>query len=334
VITGTLTVRQLASDQTVVLRGLSVIRADSDHGLLVEDCAGPVWVEDCTFLEPYLTQEPSHGMVLRDSAFVNIERTYSEGSRAQGAATVGGLGLQVVDSDVALFDSELHGGLGLAALGLMLDAGAGAHVDGGSLFVSGGSLSGGDGGNGFGPFGCADGGDGGTGLVLSGSAPLVRVVGASIAGGAAGVTRGGCTPGTAGADTSVLAGNLDWTPWIARSLHIDSPLRSGESLDATLQGSPGDFVWVLLSPTYAPLVLPKQPGSPVVGGPFLPDLGPGRFIVLGSLDPTGSLQLSLPVPPIPVTFTRYLQALMFSTGPAGEIVLSGGTELTFVEDGI
>jgi hypothetical protein len=90
----------------------------------------------------------------------------------------------------------------------------------------------------------------------------------------------------------------------------------------------------MLSPDYNPLIIPAQPGSPLVGGPLLPDLGSGQIIVVGTLDASGALQLQVPVPPLPMTFTRTLQCLMFSAGPAGEILLSSGTSLTFLDDSL
>ena len=162
--------------------------------------------------------------------------------------------------------------------------------------------------------------------------PRVRTLDSTVAGGPAGLTLDPCVDGSVGQAVELLAGTLNNMPWTARTLSIDGPLRSGDTLNANLGGDPGDLVWVLLSPAQSPYMIPH--GTPFVGGPLLPDLGLGQLIVLGSLDATGSLQLSLPVPPLPVTFTRYLQALVFSASAGGETVLSGATALTFLQDGL
>ena len=330
-VTGPIVVRNLAGGQSVVLDGLRQSSTDSAPGLRVEDCFGPVWVQDCSFNEPYVTQVPVHGIEIHDSHFVTIQGTESEGSRAQGTID-GGLGLLAVDSDVALLDSTLRGGTSLTFLGLTLAAGDGLHLDGGWLHASGGSITGGDGSHGSGPFGCSDGGDGGTGIVLTGANPRLRVLGTTIAGGEAGGTEGTCLPGVAGQDMDVLSGSVQSLPYTPRSLSIPGPLRSGEQLVADLAGDPGDLVWAIVSPAQAPTLIPG--GTPFVGGALLPDLGAGQVFVVGLLGPSGSLQLSLPVPPIPATFTRFVQAIAFSANPGGETVLSGGATVTFLADGL
>jgi hypothetical protein len=328
-VTGSIRIVNLAPTQSVVLRGLRVRGTSSGAALLVEDCSGPVFAEDCVLLEPYVSNDPVNGGEITNAQFVSLTRCTSEGSRAQGNI-VGGHGLVVTDALVASFDSTHIGGSGLASVGSVLKGGDGVQVTGGgTLFASGGALLGGDGGFGGGPFGCTNGSDGGIGLLVTGAGNSVRVTGSQASGGAAGDSVVPCIAGLPGADIVAPAGSVVLTPWSSRSLAIDGPLRSGDTLVAEFVGEPFDLVWALLSPIQAPMILPD-----LSGGPLVTDLATSQVFALGSLGADGSLQLATTVPSVPVSATLFIQALMFSTGPSGEGVLSSPTALTLLADGL
>lgn len=327
-IDGMIEIRNLAAGQAALLHGLLVQPGTSGAGIRVTNCAGPVWIEDTSVGQSYLTTVPVPAVLVNASASVALQRCDLLGSRALGT-TPGGHGVSATNSTVHLLETTSTGGEG-SSTGT---AGAGVRLSGGTLFASGGAIVGGEGALGGGLPSCSDGGDGGIGLQLVGAAPTATLRDVDVAGGAAGGATEPCLPGADGPAIDAPAGAVTTSPFTARALVVDGPLRSGETFLAALTGVPGDVAFLVASAIQAPTVFPA--GGALAGGPLFPSLASYVLVPLGVVDISGTLQLAAAVPALPVALTYYMQGAMIAPAPAaGTIVFSSAQAVTLLPAGL
>ena len=250
---GSLVIRNLAPSHPVVVRGLDLYPAFTGETLAVQDCDGPVLLEDVRVSEFInLGTLPSR---IERSEHVVLSRCTLHGTRGTQIGVDpgfdGGTGLIVVDATVALYDSLVHGGNGapgtFSSFGFPVPAtngGTAMRMLAGTVLLAGTEVRGGSGGDAYlGGSPCLPPGDGNTGLEGDG---LLRRLDAVIAGGAAGATAG-CPP--AGADGTDLAftGTILTVPQTLRRLQISSPIEEGGSCTLAIQGQPSEPVILLQS---------------------------------------------------------------------------------------
>ena len=288
----------LAADRATIVRGLDIQPTFfGPNSLTVQQCAGPVLLEDCRVLD-FGVQYDSPQVV--DCDHVVFTRCTLQGPRglpfSASAATPGGSGLQVTDSSVTLYDVSATGGRGSDAELLFSFhppasvGGAGVTVSGGTLFVAGCNLSGGAGGDGTDPLGpgdCFPPANGGDGLVLDG---LLRRLDTTLAAGAPGVEPPACPPAAApGSDLVVLGGSIVDIPQTLRRFALNSPVAPGDIVSLDVTGAPLEPVVLLQA--LAPLGqwLGGLKGT-LAGAP------PYTTFTLGFLDSAGTLHLEFPLP--------------------------------------
>lgn len=288
-------VRDLAPDQSVTLRRLftepNTIVAPA-VALDLQDNQGPVWVEDCliSMFNPLIQVSGDvHGLQARNSASVVVVGSTCVGNRASQ-------GLEATDSAVFAFGSTFEGGFGTfdAGLGVYVDGGHGARLDGGSLFASGCSFQGGNGTSPFSPCTAVASG-GGDGVLLAAGDPAFDHLDTVLAGGSGGIPTPFCptaAPGSSGSDLTVLSGTANALPGTAHGVAAASPLRVGEVLDQLFTGAPGELVFeVLAGGQTAASFAPQFAGALVLGQP--------QFVFFhGTLDGAGSLQQQDTIPPL------------------------------------
>lgn len=278
-------VRDLAPGASVVLRGLHLVYAE----LVIEDCAGSVWVEDCD--AESLDDDFQH--VIRNSADVVVSRcSISADNYLQG--------LVVVDSSVHLFDSELRGADGRPASDipcLMIDAQdgyAGLAVTGSFVYLSGCEVKGGDGGMAvFMQFcGCGDAGDGGSAVDLVAGNPTLVYRDSTFTSGAPGAGSPPCPAGGAEPPIQVLSGTATKLIDAARSFTASSPLAAGSAVTLDFVGVPGDLVYLLFGTQANAFYLPSCYGSVTV------DLSSFVIAFVGMIPGSGTLSVAPLIPSI------------------------------------
>ena len=326
-VSGTVTVRNLPADQSVVLHDITPETAGPGPAMLVENCAGPVWLEDSFLQSDSFPSASAAGLEVRSSAHVSVHRSSLLGSPAW--AEVAGPGLRAVDSNVYLYETVARGGDGVFGLGGGLDAAAGAWITGGQLYAAGGFLIGGKGHDGLLLGGsCWDGGDGGGALILDGAAPsaLLRDVERQV--GAGGFGPGVCVDGAPGVEFVTPMGSLQLQSADGRRMWMHGPVREGQPVDLQVDGIPGDQVVLLIAPTQNPVFF--QPAGAFLGGAFLPDLSNPWIVPLGTVGVAGSLTTSFAAPAV----VGEVQTLFFQAGilsGAAEIVFSAAQSLTVLD---
>ena len=117
-------------------------------------------------------------------------------------------------------------------------------------------------------------------------------------------------------------------PGPARSYHADATVREGQPLSLTVDGEPGDFVFVFASKTPLSSTLPIYSGALMMAPSNAP-------LFLGALPPSGTLQTSVTMPQLPPGVEGsvfYSQAVFFEEvggtpilGPASMVVLLDGS---------
>lgn len=351
---GTASVRALASNQRVVLRGLSTGTPDG-AGLSLLANAGSVWIEDCSFLgsvgfndgffQPEaLTGAP--GASVETSAQVVFARCALTGGDGADifaffadAVGPGGIGLTSVGSEVVLFDCTATGGEG----GSDFDptefptagapGGAGLRLESGTLIAGGGLLEGGRGGAadrqfiGEGLTFCSNGGSGGPGAQVD--AGTLRHYDALFAGGPGGpadalTILAGCGSGPNGADLAVLGGAEELLDGQAKALIVPSPFATLTNQVLRYEGEAGDSAFLLLSSTGSTLLLPPLQGALLTGtAPFV--------LFAGVVPASGVLEQTLNLSSVPGGG----QSAAFLTQGAfleldGDIQLGGPSSLTLL----
>ncbi len=300
-IAGGIRVTNTVHSQTVTLVGLnsfglnfgSGVNGALREGLLVNSCAGPVRVENCTFTGTQGLQfsTPAFGatgviasyapdFAIVDCALRGGDGAFSSGNG--GAATAGGSALEAYNfSNIAVYDSEFIGGTGAGGDTFGGNGGRGISLADSTLFLSNCGSAGGNGGSGF--FSCAPGGDG---LFASGTASVVTLVAEALTGG-----LGACgTPNGLPVSTANGAGSNSIGS-VVRSVELATPVREGSTAQIEFKGQPGDHVYLLISST------PGYDTSLPFNGVLLlqqPFSGGRRF--MGVMPTTGTMQVTVQNP--------------------------------------
>lgn len=317
------TVRNIAAGAQVTVRGLDLDRAATMDGpsLVIEDCAGVVWIEDFEVL-PFLalpfgsstTQartvevRASQRVVLSDFA-VNGMPGAPQGFGFEFGSTP----LDIEDSTVHLYDGAI------LAAGTLVEGSfdpIGVDVANSLLVMRGTTVVGGAGGM-EGIFGSPGPGTGGPGVQATGGS-TVYAIGSVVLGGPGGSgvfgepDLGSAGPPFAG-ETIIehAASNVE----LASS--PTSP--AGDLTSLTVSAEPGSIAVLAASVFADPVFLDIFPDTSVLG------LTPIYF-PLGVVDATGELSLDLPTPPIPSIWGHFgypLQA--FAVTPSTDLEFSNPT---------
>ena len=344
---GTFSVRNLASDQRVVVRHLDTGTPLAEGAVLLDN-AGSVWIEDCVLRAQKGFNHPQPGQHIHgyrgaeitncaDVVFLRSHLTGGEGAGLCDFLTDflgnGGRGLSLSLSKVTLYDSTVQGGRGgsdICSNVIQGKAGPpGIYMSSGSTFLSGTTVIGGPGGYGGDNYlwgGCANGGPGGPGFSLVGGELHHRdtqFIGGAGGGGAA---YYGCQNGPDG--VGLFDGQGVEFPFAGNSkgFAAPSPLRAGTSQRASAFGLEGDLALMLLSST------PTHDLNQALGGVLLTT--PSVVLPLGTLPATGQLDAPLSfagLPPAVESRTLYSQGVFLETG--GALVLGSGSALTLLGAG-
>jgi len=254
---GTCEVRALGPARVVSLIGLlatGVGLTAPEPGLRLVDNLGSVRVQGCTFLGSYTSGSfgapPRAGtgvemarcskVVFTRCMLLGRDMAYYSGLAGQP----GGIGLDAVDSQVALYECVVRGGRGSTESYPTGGAGGDAcRVSGWGLFASGTKIEGGRGGSAD-YFGCTTGGNGGNALVIEDAS--ARLYDTELLRGAAG-SFFTCSPGMAGRRFVSNNGLVQEYDSAHRSL--GGPVASSDNAFVTLNfvGEPGDCVELLVS---------------------------------------------------------------------------------------
>ena len=324
---GSLVVEGLAPGQSLVLRGLIVSGQPMFPGSTqFLDNAGSIWVEDCE-----LKNTGQHdGVRVQGCAAVSFLRCTLRGGPSPNPVPSGDLptaGLDAIGSTVALYDCELHGGLG--AFGGHT-GGPGARLTGGTCFASGCAFVGAPGGKGIqvctgGECTCSDGGDGGPGLELFALEPRAVELGCTFEGGPAGGVADpvNCVPGASGVPMQTESGQLQSLAGPPRHFACASPVRERSLVVLDFAGEPGDVAFVLTSAD--PAHLPMVAGVLLVAHPVV-------IVALGTVSASGTVSATLPVGALPAGVDElevFLQAGLIDAlgqrrlAPASALVVLG-----------
>jgi hypothetical protein len=331
----------LPAGQTVVLRGLKLHTPaydpqwQSSATMLVKNCAGPVWIEDCTLVDgrPALEVDNPPGQ----AAGVIVLRSTLIGGPSWFDGMLNGSGgeaLQLVSGSAHFYDCTLTGGKGKNGYvdvpsAYPDDGFLGVKLGGGSALFVRSTVSGGQGGKGFiEPFsGCQLPGKGGVGLHL-GAGSVLRSLQTTIKGGPSGLpAQPSCALAPEGtAITGLLSGGIiEALAGEAPGIQGAGPVREGELLSVTIDGAPGSAV--VLAVSIGPL------GQYIAGlsGALLVQL-PATVLAPGLMPPGGTLVLADLVPTMPPGLEGVTVFLQPAAVPAaGSCVVGGGAAVTLLD---
>lgn len=303
-------VEGLAAGQRVLLRGLTL-----SGGMRVLDNQGPVWLEDCSFVESM-----ANSLRIENSVSVVVTRCSNDypGYSDHGISSQG--------SDVVIQDSVFSGGYGLPAWtlmpGLVIPAGPGGHgalLQQGAFEVENSTFVGGQGGS---DGGCpCPPGAGGHGVhVVEGALRHSTSVYVPGAGGYSGYygTSGDGVPIKLTSSTELVVAET------ALSIEAESPVDAGTHFDVALTGPPGSLAFLGLGGG------PGWIAAPALLHPALID-GPYTVIPLGALDAAGGAHVSVAVaeqPGVKVQ-TLWCQGLLIT--PVGGLLPGGVSAVTAIK---
>jgi hypothetical protein len=294
---GAISVHALAADQSVVLRGLQAHSVSTAPGLLLDGCAGPVWVEACTLVGGTGGSGPD-GLLAKTCLAVTLVRCTLTGGEGipggQFASPSGAPALHVLGSLVSAWDLTATGGSGWYGYDNGGYGGDGARSDEGSkLRVIGGEYTGGAGLGGDSHYDffcgcevCYLGGQAGTGIVAIGNS-LIEVSDAILRGGPGLYNPESFCLGSDGYSLNYYGGGLVkqyMSP--LHTLRLSATAPEGGTLDAAIIGQPGEAALVLAAPAQDYLPLPYGTLS----------VAPQLAFVIGALPPSGEQLLSIHVP--------------------------------------
>lgn len=309
---GGLVVRRVPGGSRVSVRGFE-LRLDQFSTLAVEECAGPVWLEDVRVVHDPGTNFANGMRVVDSEAFVLTRSSLAVPWQNSGPS------LWVERSSVQVFDSRLtgadardqlfsHGEPGGAAL-WVLD---------GRAFLSGVTLEGGAGGDILSPICALRGGNGGPGLLVSGQSRVERQD-CTLVPGAGGTSCG--TDGLPGEPMIVEGGVVRALPGSARGCRLEPVGALGKDTTAVLSGRPGELALLLVSPHAA-----LASSAPLFQGRLL--LGAPLRIPFSALVPaSGELRLTFRIPRALGPEARTLHAQGLFLDPAGLVLSSPSTQV-------
>jgi len=299
-VTGGVTIEGLAADQSVVLRGLQSQGNSLQPGLLVDGCAGPVWVEDCAPTGGHGGYTPDGLRSMSSLALTLVRCTIKGGNGIPGgqfSSSSGGPGLRVRTSLVAAWEVTSVGGDGGAEADNGGSGGAGvllwqgAHLTSAAGLYQGGTAPGGDSHFDFicGCEVCYIGGVGGPGLYATaeaGSTCSGDLRGVALVGGKGVFGPSFFCIGSDGQALIDLNHQVTQSPAPLRSLQLDPLAGEGGSLAVSLVGEAGDGVLVLAG--FAPAFTQLSYG--------ILDIVPQVVAIFGTLPASGMLDLTVPIP--------------------------------------
>ena len=294
-------VTQLTTGEHVVLRGLRIrpvtVTAQAPP-LVIVDCAGPVWVQDCALFGNGSFSQNSDALAVSNSPDVAFLDGTILADDSPGLLAPGGNGATIVDSTVHFFNSTVTGGLGEAGgVTPPTIGGAGIAALDSVVYLQGSTVNGGAGGSGVLPFGCLNGARGGEGVALAGGSAELRLLASTVQGGDGGASTGSCAPGNDGLGALPLNGaTIELLEGPSYPLATESSVREGGTLTFALSGPPGDTVFLCFS------ALPSYFYFPATRGPLLLDLGLFLGFPLGTLSPSGTLSVPVSVPEVGAGF--------------------------------
>jgi len=322
VVGGSVTVRNLAPAQSVVIRGLRNVPA-AEEGLVVEDCEGTVWFEECRWVGGSGKPAFSGARLLRAERAIFVHGVglggRGSGSLSDYSGATGGSGIHAESTNVYAWEMGLEGRRGGAGYGFAGSGGSGLYADtepGITIFVAASRLVGQDGGMSDGDYDfwcrctiCGYPGDGGDGITIEGPKTTnVIVRDNAYLPGAGGLTQAifDCNPGEDGEDVGTKNPNTPVIEYAAGVPRFSSsnPTREGQPLDLQSIGAPGDLVALLLAT--APSAAWIDPWLGALG--LLP---PVSLLALGEVPASGTLATSFPAPALP----PHLQAAVLFAQP-------------------
>lgn len=288
----TLTVTGLAPGGRLVARGLYVA-----GGFLLQDCAGAVWIEDCTVGVSGFWA----GIRIEQCDDVVLSRceTTLIGNPSGAAASATG-------STVVVHDSVLRGGNGIDGDDFFgISPGNGGHgiaLQDSTLVVAGTELIGGTGGAASCLF-CGPPGKSGDGIHADGS--TIQYVDSVFVGGA------GAFPGD---DVELIASTIEKLANHALDLVTTAPATALSSVDVGFEGVPGALVFLGVGTGPASFTGPALLGQILIAGPY-------AVVPVGAIGSGGTIQARFAMPPVlPGTEAGvyWLQSLMIT--PVGGVV--------------
>ena len=306
VVTGPIRILNTAG-QHVVLRGLTVgpvLQAAQPDGLRVT--GGDVLAESCSFRgrdgEISIGGVAGYPGVRIDSGRVVLRGCTVEGGRGKDSffpyipiPTAGGPGVQALGGTLAIHASLVTGGRGGDFVGFDGDPGPGGNGAIGIravndlTFIAGSTVRGGDGGNGDETTPSPGQYEGGS-AVLAPSLAAVWLLDDTLVPGAGGLDGNG-QPGPSGL---TLGGGdpglVVEFPGPYRHYSIGAPTPEGDSVQVSYTGVAGDVLLIFASLQPGSLSLPGKQGLWHLGSPLF-----GPYVMAA---PSGSLALSVPVPPV------------------------------------
>jgi hypothetical protein len=265
---GLVTVRNLAAHQKVVFRGITL---GYGGAIELDDNEGVLYVEDCTILADQQGGPGQYAAIRAIDSRVVVTDSIILGSinyAIHGAPPTPGI--EAIRSELVITNSAVYGGPGDDPYDVAVQGAAGMVLDDSLVRVQDSTIEGGYGASAM----------GGTGLVAANGSSL-RLLQSSVSGGNG--SPGGIVQ-TVDGSSQVMA-----LSGAAHALPSVSPVREGESYVVTVQGAPGDAVWLGLS---------FGPGwFPTANDNFVLTLGaPFELVPLGALGPSGEVVISQPVP--------------------------------------
>lgn len=314
-VTGPVVVEAVPASQSATLQGLEILQTSipQNPALRVQNCVGTVRVVDSTTFAGFpplgFPSNPPSVVIdgSQDVACANDDFRGMRGAASQLTGSAPSPAMSVTSSTLSLHDCVLVGGTGAPGLtGLPAGNSAGGPGAPGlvcaasSLFLSGGSASGGTGGHGVSGTSCSApythptrGGTGGPGLSTDG-ASVVRELEPVIVGGSGGAsgTAPDCTPPPGDPGVESIGGSPAQLAGSARHLAVVAPARAGANVTLHFEGQPGDAVFLALA------LRGTQFFEPVLNGTLLV-LPAFRRLRVGTLDGNGNLDVLLPVGAFP-----------------------------------
>lgn len=328
-----ITLHDFAANRSIVLRGLDVVTG-LEVGLIVANCAGTIWIEECTISHSEETCADSADLpgaeftnctsvILIRSEILPVDGYFN--CPTYPDAVPSNTGLILTASTVHAIESTIRGGHGAVAWANPYGSwmrghrgGLGARGTESFLFLSDCHVRGGEGSDSSSSGGCT-GGAGGDGIRLS-TATQMWSLDSLFEGGENTDPWGGVCVGKTGTPVVVEPGcSHDTFAGEAMMLTAGSPAREGENLTVTVHGPPTVPVWIGVSDSPFSFFLPVAHGSLLLAPPI-------GLHYLGVTDGAGNLHRSFPVTELgPAVQGRRSLAQAYYISSTGEILLSSGT---------
>ena len=327
-------IRNVPAGSQFVLRGIDFKMHELAYlgtgggAILVEDCAGAVWIEDSVALAgdqagsgTFLVSAPGwSGAAVRNCAAVSLVRCRLTGGKGAddfpsppfpSPASPGGIGLGVGASNVTVHDCAMQGGTG--GLGGSLSAGApsgpGIAVGSSSLLVVGSSAAGGNS-TGVAP---------GDGLMSGGTSSVwLRDT----------VVTAGAGAGTAD-DIDAAPGVVTLLTAPTRSLMLPASLHEASTGTMVIDGVQGDLVALFASPTGAVQFFPGKQGAFLLASPL------SALFVLGpNPKPDGHWSINFGAPALPAGVESVSVLLQLVVHDGTQVLFEGGSAVTILDSSL